>query len=122
MNRLMLTPERCSPVGSFEPGCYAYAFADRPVRLAGALITPRPLLMVANEDGELHFDLVPSRTVDNRVEFSYTVSVFDENSDRMWIANIVMPEQDIVVWDLIPQKVDLDAQIHTDYTCATTGN
>jgi len=121
MATLFLTPDRCAPVGTFENGSYAYAYADRPVRRFGRLITPMALIANAGVDGAMAFQLIPASEADDQKVFSYTVSVFDARGDRMWSANIVMPPTDAICWDLIPQSVDLDAPIHRDYECPIPG-
>ena len=114
---LRLAPDRCAPLDSFEVGAFAYCFADRGVRRRGVLITPEPLSAIATADGTIEFDLTPASLADDREEFTYTVAAFDPQNRRMWIGNIVMPDEDVEYWSLIPAPMNLDARVPVPFEC-----
>ena len=105
---LTLTPSRTAT--KFAQDYYAYAYADRDVRKDGVLITPTALSDTASEDGDISFDLVPSDQADDGKPFTYTVAAFDSIGRRIWIHNIIMPDEDVSIWTLIPETTDLDAR------------
>lgn len=114
---LTLTPDRCGEIDGFAEGSYAYAFADRAVRKDGALITAQPLHVVADDTGTLVFDLTPATEADDAKLFAYTVAAFDPTGRRIWMHNIIMPNTDTEIYDLVNETVDLDAPIHVPTVC-----
>lgn len=112
---LTLTAARTAPADSFPPGCYAYAYTDRPVRYQGELITPDVILATASDDRTLSFDLIAATDADNATEFAYVITVFDPIARIIWSHSIVMPNEDAFIYDLVPEPIDLDSPI-----CTTT--
>ncbi|MCK5922526.1 MAG: hypothetical protein KAG66_16415, partial [Methylococcales bacterium] len=117
MKVLTLTPHRCGKADGFEEGTYAYAFADRAVRKDGILLTPQPLFVKATALGRISFLLTPSSVADGDVEFSYSIAAYDPTGRRMWLHNIIMPDDDAELYDLVPETVDLDAPTHVPKVC-----
>lgn len=101
---LTLTPSRFGT--EFEEGSYAYVVADRPVTYLGMLVTPAPITM---QSSDMRASLIPNSQVDEGEEFFYSLSVFDSSGNEMYRANIVMPDEDVTVFDLIPVEQDLDS-------------
>lgn len=114
---LTLVPFRCALPTDFIPGSYAYCFADRPVRVKGELITPSTLYGTAGEDGRLDFTVPASSEADDGEEFSYTVAAFDPSGGRIWMHNVVMPDEDAEIYDLVPRTYDLDLPEFIDPGC-----
>ena len=114
---LTLVPHRCAAPADFALGSYAYCFADRPVRVGGELITPATLYDTAGDDGQLTFTVPPSDSADDGKEFSYTVAAFDPNGKRMCMHNVVMPDTDAELFDLVPEVFDLDLPEYIPREC-----
>ena len=99
---LTLTPSRFAASTDFSEGAYAYIVADRPVTRLGNFITPEPITLQANADGEvLSADLVPNELADEAEEFFYTVSAFDADGRRLYRFNVTMPTTDSTLFDLV---------------------
>ena len=114
MSILTLTPSRFTESTDFEEGSYAYAVADRPVRYLGDYITPTPLAVEVDNDGDLiTFDLVANSLIDEAEFFHYSISLFDQNGQNVWHYDIIMPDTDSDIFDLVPVTQDLDSCVTT---------
>lgn len=111
---LTLTPSRYAASTDFLQYSYAYIMADRPVTKLGVLVTPVPITLQAATAGEvMSAELLPNIDVDEEEPFLYTVSVFDPDGNRLYSANIVMPETAADIFDIILVTQDLDSCVAT---------
>lgn len=107
---LTLSPDRQSVDAIFEQGSYAYIVPNRTVRLRGDIVMPSPQRIVCGDDGLLWVDLVPCSLVDDGLEFEYHIFVYDPRGSRLWGASVTMPDHNINVWELIPERSDKEYQ------------
>lgn len=105
---LTLAPNRKSVDAVFPQGSRAYVFTNRTVRLNGEVVLANPQHIACGDDGLLWAELIPCSLVDDGLEFKYHISVYDPQGLIIWTASVVMPDQDINVWELIPERVDKD--------------
>lgn len=109
---LTLTPSRFAAATAFTSGSFAIVLAPRSIRKLGVLIQENPLIVLA-QAGSIAVSLEPSTGGDEGEAIMYMVTAFDGQGSVIFRYDVLMPDTDANLFDLIPMEQDKDSCVVT---------